>query len=612
MAADPAAPLRPSERASGLRWTSRALGVRLVVAQLLVAATLLGVAWLAQREWRDADRRLTRVYAHRVVPLRSLWEVSDEFAIDFVDAVHKVADGSLAADVGAARLSRVRENTELRFRQAEALMTTPEERAELEAVRPLLEEAEHALAQAFELMARDDRAALHAYRINTLYAGVNPLTARMRRALTRDTASAYAELMALRVNLDASARRGLIGLAMTGLFAIVVGLVVAARFFSSLGQIARVAQTAAAGDLRARVRLRGRDELAEMARHVDHMIEASQQAQQALSVQSESLRASEAEARAASRAKSVFLSNVSHELRTPLNVILGYAQVLERDQGASADQRHGAKRIREAGAHLLELIDDLLGMTRLEANALVPIPKAFSPDALLDDLSRMLEPSARDKGLSFEVVGRGELPKALIADRRRLLQVLLNLAGNAIKFTPSGGVRVCAAYREARLVFEVRDSGPGVAPAERDKLFQSFEQGEQGRRSGEGTGLGLFISQGLVRAMGGDIELLPEEPHGCCFRFGIEAPLADDTRAPEPASQDEHEEKQPAPQPVDVSRLSPDARTHLLELLRAGDLNAASRFVSTQGAEFAPVKAQIDAFHADAVLDKLRLLAREP
>jgi signal transduction histidine kinase/CheY-like chemotaxis protein len=526
------------QNAANLGWARLpiGLGARLVLAQLLVAAAIVGVAYLDYLSIDAAQERVSRVYDHRVLPLSWLGQVADEFAIDFVDAVHKVSDGSLSVRDGAKVLTRVRDDSHARWQQAEALMTTPREHAVLQGIRPVLKETLVSLDEALSLMLTSDVGELRHWRARLLYTRVDPLTARLHALLDKEGELAHEELVAVRIDMKRSAVEGALALVVAGFFAVAVGVFVAIRFLASLRQIDRATQRAAAGDLSVRVGLQGNDELAAMAKHVDEMIGAVQQSQTTLAEQANALSRSEAEARAANAAKSSFLSNVSHELRTPLNVILGHAQVSLRDKSLPPEHARSMSRILQSGSHLLELIDDLLGITRLEASATELHPASFSPDALIDELVRMLGSRAQDKGLELRVERDGALPSAIHADRRRLLQVLLNLTGNALKFTMHGHVTLRAWWRDGRLGFEVADTGPGISAEDQAALFTTFSQGERGRASGEGTGLGLYISQSLVRLMDGEIQLESAPGEGARFSFSVlakgsaAAELVDDAR----------------------------------------------------------------------------------
>ena len=500
------------------------LGARLILAQLLVAALLLGIAWLSRARSQEAEARVSSVYDHRILPLYRLGQLADSFAVDFVDAVHKVSDGSLTPAQGAERLEHIRVKASRMLQDAERVMTAPAERKLLAQARPVLADTLQSLQQAETRMKAGDVTGLAAWRRTELYGHVDPLTAQLVGQVSAAMQAAHTDLVSLQADLNRTAFESALGLGFAGVFAVLAGVFVASRFVASLRRIERVVQGAADGDLSLRVALPGNDELSTMAARIDAMIGAIQKSQSELSEQARALARSEAEARAASTAKSAFLGNVSHELRTPLNVILGYAQALDRNSALQPDVRHGLMRIGEAGQHLLELIDDGFGVARFDVGALVLKPTAFSPAQLLSELSRMLGDRARSRGLELVVQPVGAVPVTIAADRRRLLQILLNLAGNAVKFTQVGSVHVLMSWQDERLRFEVRDTGPGIAPSEQATLFQTFSQGELGRKSGEGTGLGLHISREIARAMGGDITLQSELGRGATFTCEVDAP----------------------------------------------------------------------------------------
>ncbi|MEM9089225.1 MAG: CHASE2 domain-containing protein [Cyanobacteria bacterium P01_F01_bin.53] len=235
-------------------------------------------------------------------------------------------------------------------------------------------------------------------------------------------------------------------------------------------------------------------------------------------------------AEAASQAKSQFLAKMSHELRTPLNAILGFTQLLNQDAYLTSQQRKSLNIINLSGEHLLNLINDILEISKIEADRVVLHEADFDLHNFLDMLKAMLEPKAASKGLQLHLEYSPKLSQFVIADEGKLRQVLINLINNAIKFTPTGDivVRVSEVVREKSQVvlhFEVQDTGPGIKAEEVSKLFDSFTQGEAGKNSSEGVGLGLSISQQLVQLMGGEITFQTHgTPHGTAgttFHFDI-------------------------------------------------------------------------------------------
>jgi len=251
-----------------------------------------------------------------------------------------------------------------------------------------------------------------------------------------------------------------------------------------------------------------------------------------------------AEAVALARQRSQFLAQMSHELRTPLNAIIGYAHLLERDHDHLTERlAAGLATIRESGQHLLTLINDILDLARVEAGKMALHPAAVHLDTYLQVLANIMRVKAEEKGLAFSCELAPGLPSAVTVDETRLRQVLLNLLGNAVKFTDTGKVslRVLPAppvdapddqegQGMARLRFEVADSGIGMSAQQLARIFQPFEQVATAQRREGGTGLGLAISQQLVRLMGGNIGVASEPGKGSTFWFEIDVPVA--TAAP--------------------------------------------------------------------------------
>ncbi len=235
----------------------------------------------------------------------------------------------------------------------------------------------------------------------------------------------------------------------------------------------------------------------------------------------------------ANQAKSDFLANMSHELRTPLNGILGYAQILERSKTLPDKERHGVQIIYQCGSHLLTLINDILDLSKIEARKLELMPKAIHFPSFLQGVVEICRIRADQKGIDFLYHPESNLPEGIEADEKRLRQVLLNVLGNAIKFTDSGSVTLKIEVNESnlsipipRIKFQVEDTGVGIADAEINKIFQAFEQVGEQKRQSEGTGLGLAISQRIVELMGGKIQVKSEIGIGSNFYFEVALPIA--------------------------------------------------------------------------------------
>jgi len=236
--------------------------------------------------------------------------------------------------------------------------------------------------------------------------------------------------------------------------------------------------------------------------------------------------AAKEKAEVASRAKSAFLAHMSHDLRTPLNGILGFAQILQRDEALSPAQVRAVDAIRRSGEHLLALISDILDLAKIEAGKFELMSDPFDLQDTLRVVVEIIRMRVADKPqvqLSCELAP--DLPAAVRGDEQRLRQVLLNLLDNAVKFTPAGPVSLRARFIvPSRLHLEVQDSGIGMSVEECTRLFQPFSQvGDAQQRRG-GTGLGLVISQRFVRLMGGDIALHSEPGVGTRVSFEIDAP----------------------------------------------------------------------------------------
>ena len=251
----------------------------------------------------------------------------------------------------------------------------------------------------------------------------------------------------------------------------------------------------------------------------------------------EALQLAKEAAEAANAAKSRYVTGLSHELRTPLNSILGYTQILKRDPTTPPEHQDALATIMRSGSHLLSLIDGLLDVAKIEAGKLhleqaeIPFPE------FIDQLERMFTPQAAEKGLRFKLERIGRMPAVVRGDEKRVRQILINLLGNAVRFTDQGEIRLRIGYLRETATFEVSDTGIGIAPEQIERIFQPFERGDL-LRADNGVGLGLTITRMLTSLMGGELSVRSELGIGTRFQVRL---FLSEVRVPKAVVHVEHD-----------------------------------------------------------------------
>jgi signal transduction histidine kinase len=330
--------------------------------------------------------------------------------------------------------------------------------------------------------------------------------------LANGTREEIQDLIERNASSFASSRALFIGVAAGALvLALLLGFILSWSLIAPIQRIDDRLAAIASGDFSGRVEVENRDELGALGVNVNRM--------------NDELRRLYTELEAASKHKSEFLANMSHELRTPLNAIIGFSQVLRDEMVGSVNEKQAEylEDIISSGNHLLSLINDVLDLSKVEAGQVELQVHPFSLREALERGVVMVRERATEDGVRVEFAADPEVD-VVDGDERRIKQVIFNLLSNAVKFTPAGGeVDVSATRVNGEVRVSVADTGPGVAPEDRDRIFEEFQQSETGVGLREGTGLGLALSKRFVELHGGRIWLESEPGRGSTFTFALPA-----------------------------------------------------------------------------------------
>lgn len=386
---------------------------------------------------------------------------------------------------------------------------------------------------------------------------------RLGMVVKQDTAEAFAPIIQLRDRAR--------GVGAVFVFALICSALIFSRNISQpIRQLTCAAQLMAEGDLNVQTQIRTHDEIGDLGRCFNGMVSSTRNLVASMEKQTSDLELAKSElsdalvlAEVANQSKSAFLANMSHEIRTPLTAILGFAELLREDDNikfAPSKRIQAIDTISNAGEHLLVIINDILDLSKIEADKMTTERINTPLITLLSEVERLMRPRAIEKGLLLSTTLGTPVPEQILSDPTRLRQILMNLTGNAVKFTDSGCVKVIASVTEhdgqSKLIVDIEDTGGGMSKEQSRHLFQAFGQADETMtRKFGGTGLGLTISRRFANLMGGDVKLLRTGPgNGSCFRLVLPFEIAPDTMMVEKFDQ------------VRVTKVSPSVASSVVKL----------------------------------------------
>ncbi len=503
---------------------------RLRISTKLSLAFGLGAALLACVSlWQvDAVRRdgleIINLFENRMVPIRQLKLVSDAYVLDIVNTARLVQGGTLPPEQGLQKVRQARVKIKRDWAAYRSSFQLTQEQAGVVEAERLMAQADPMLDYLEVLFYSADLPRLEHFLDQGLVPNRDSIVGQLNQLSRQQEMAGREQVQASSLRVKRAQTIAISIILLGFLLALTLGRIIAKDLGWKINHIVAGMRAAADGDLNHLVVVEGRDEFAQMASDLNRGVDRLRESMLRLAKDAQILRVSEAKAQAANRAKSAFLSNMSHELRTPLNAIIGYAQLMNRNPERTTRDQDQLRHILHAGEHLLSLINDVLSLSKIESGGLVLRIAPFSSAEFFSALRALFELRANGKGIAFEMDVQPGFPEYLGGDEGKLRQVLVNLLGNAIKFTDSGFVAMRASYHAGLASFEVRDTGPGISEEDLQRLFEQFFQAETNQRAAEGTGLGLHISRALVRLMGGDLSAESRADVGSTFSFQVALP----------------------------------------------------------------------------------------
>ncbi|MBI3826372.1 MAG: HAMP domain-containing protein [Candidatus Rokubacteria bacterium] len=399
----------------------------------------------------------------------------------------------------------------------------PEERGIIQRIRAAQDRAVDTVADIANLV-RDDRIdAARVLQLQTQY----PLYQEIQGLIDQVVAAERARMDALRLAMESENRHAARSLALRGfgavLLAVLLGFVISWSFILPVRQAHDFLGQVAKGDFSGRMTVPNRDEFGELAARMNQMSAELARLYEHQRQSAAELQALNHKLEAASRAKSEFLANMSHELRTPMNAILGFLEMM-LDEIYGDVPEHFKEPLRDVqtnGKHLLRLINDVLDLSKIEAGRMELSLAEYSPRDVVDTVRASLQSLAAEKGLEFATSVAADVPAAL-GDGKRITQCVMNLAGNALKFTKDGRVDILVERDGESLIYRVRDTGLGIPQAQLGHIFEEFRQVDATiTREYGGTGLGLTITKTFVEMHGGRIWVESEPGRGSTFSFSV-------------------------------------------------------------------------------------------